>query len=118
MGGCQKYKTNVVRGRRRKVRDVSQRLASLDELWSLEEKQWKGDLAIVTVMLTNSCGSGAPMGSEIKEQERGGDGSMEASALIVLSVSGLALESARVAVYFVVAEGGDGSTAVSADPIP
>jgi len=43
---------------------------------------------------------------------------MEASAFAVSSVSGLALESARVAVGFVVAEVGDGSTAVSADPIP
>ena len=39
---------------------------------------------------------------------------MEASAFAVSSVSGLALESARVAVGFVVAEVGDGSTAVSA----
>ena len=89
MGGCRKYTTNEVRERRRKARDVKLRLVALDELWALEE-----------------------------EQERGGDGSMEASAFVVSSVSGLALESARVSVGFVVAVVGDGSTAVSASSFP
>ena len=43
---------------------------------------------------------------------------MEASAFVVSSVSGLALESARVSVGFVVAVVGDGSTAVSANSFP
>ena len=43
---------------------------------------------------------------------------MEASAFVVSSVSGLALESARVSVGFVVAVVGDGSAAVSANSFP
>ena len=114
MGGCRKYTTNEVRERRRKARDVKLRLVALGELWALEEEQRRKDLATVTVTLSNPHGQAVPVGSEVEEQERGGDGSMEASACVVSSVSGLALESARVSVGFVVAVVGGGSTAVSA----
>ena len=118
MGGCRKYTTNEVRERRRKARDVKLRLVALDELWALEEEQRRKDLATVTVTLSNPHGQAVPVGIEVEEQERGGDGSMEASAFVVSSVSGLALESARVSVGFVVAVVGDGSTAVSASSFP
>ena len=115
--GCRNYTTNDVRERKRQARDVAVRLLALDELRIFEEKQRVQQLATVTVTFVAPKNSAAEIGIELEKLEQEGAGGSSQGAFAVASVSGLALESARVAVGFVVARIDDGSAGISVDSL-
>ena len=102
-GNCFKYTTNRVRESRRKLRCVASLLVVLDELRIAEEQKRLDKLALVTVTL-HAKTAGALVGIVLDKEETGG-------ALVVSEVGGLALESARVAVGFVLVRIGGGEVA-------